>query len=557
MGLELLIGAWCEVRPDLPGGSTLLIAGAGELEDQLRRQAAASGAGESVRLLGRVDDDELVSLYRAADIAVVPTLAHEGFGLVVLEAAACGTPSIVTSVGGLPEAVAALDSELVVPPGDAGALRDRILRSCHARPTREQARRYAERFDWNEIAERHRQIARRAVSLRSDAADASRPLKVVYLNHCALLSGAEIAMLRLLPHLDGVQRHVVIAEDGPLVGALHQSGISTEILPFAEHARSLHRGEVRGPGLSPAVLGATAAYVVRLAVRLRRLAPDLVHTNSMKAGLYGTVAARLAGIPVIWHVRDRIAEDYLPRPAVRLIRQMAARLPTAVLANSRTTLDTVLPSRNTPVIHSILPDVVGDVPTRERSSGGPLTFGVVGRLAPWKGQDFFLRAFAEAFPDSQERAMLVGGALFGEDDYARRLPELAAQLGIAERVDLRGHRSDVFGELAKMDVLVHASITPEPFGQVILEGMAAGMPVIAAGAGGPAEILKHETTGVLYEPKDVGGLASAMQRMRDPELRERLSIAARAGLGPYSPTAVAAQLQQLYEQVVAVHRRRG
>jgi glycosyltransferase involved in cell wall biosynthesis len=189
-------------------------------------------------------------------------------------------------------------------------------------------------------------------------------------------------------------------------------------------------------------------------------------------------------------------------------------------------------------------------------NGGPLTFGIVGRLSPWKGQDLFLRAFARAFPDGEERAAVVGGALFGEDDFARGLPRLAGSLGIADRLELRGHRSDVWDELSRIDVLVHASITPEPFGQVILEGMAAGVPVIAARAGGPAEILRHDQTGVLYDCADLSELATAMRRMLDPALRTRLSTAARGDLGPYSPPVVAAQLQDLYERVAARSRDR-
>jgi glycosyltransferase involved in cell wall biosynthesis len=115
MGLELLIESWRDCLEHLPTGSTLLIAGEGPLEGELRTLAARR-APDSVRLLGRVSDEQLVTLYRAADVAVVPTLEHEGFGLVVLEAAACGTPSIVTSVGGLPEVMTALDPSLIVAP---------------------------------------------------------------------------------------------------------------------------------------------------------------------------------------------------------------------------------------------------------------------------------------------------------------------------------------------------------------------------------------------------------------------------------------------------------
>jgi glycosyltransferase involved in cell wall biosynthesis len=551
MGLDLLLDAWRGALADLPPGSCLLIAGEGPLRAALERGAAEVGLGDSVRVLGRVSDQELVSLYRAADIAVVPSREHEGFGLVVAEAAACGTPSIVTSTGGLPEAIAGLDGSLIVPAGDRDALRDRILRARVDRPSREAARRHAERFSWPAVAERHRTAARRAVDRDPDPR-----LKVVYLDHVARPSGGEIALLRLLPHLERVRPHIILAEDGPLVGRLHLAGVSTEVLPLAHRARDLRKGEAHPGGVSPLVMGLTTAYVIRLARRLRALKPDLVHTNSLKAGVYGSLAARIAGVPVIWHVRDRIAEDYLPGPAVRLVRRMTRHLASAVVANSASTLDTVAtPNKSSVVIYSVLPEVMSDAPVRSRITDGPLTLGMVGRLAPWKGQDLFLRAVARAFLTGDERAVVVGGARFGEDDYAERLPRLARTLGIGDRVDFRGYRPDVWEELSRLDVLVHASVTPEPFGQVILEGMAAGVPVIAPRAGGPSEILRDDVTGVLFTPADSDELAEAMRRMRNRELRQRLSSAARNELGRYSPRVVAGELQDLYDQVAS--RARG
>jgi glycosyltransferase involved in cell wall biosynthesis len=549
MGLELLLEAWRAAIDDLPPGSQLLIAGEGPLRDRLAASADTLGLNGNVRLLGRIPDHQLVALYNAADIAVVPTLEHEGFGLVVIEAAACGTPSVVTAVGGLPEAVAALDDSLIVPPGDRDALRDRILRAQSDRPSEAATRQHAQRYNWSAVADRHRAIARAAT-----AGTADRRVKVVYLDHVARLSGAEIALLRLLPHLDRIRPHVILAEDGPLVERLHLAGISTEILPLGDAARHLRKADVRTRGVTPGAAATTTSYVLRLAARLRQLRPDLVHTNSLKAGVYGSVAAKLAGIPVIWHVRDRISEDYLPPAAVKLVRRMSSHLATAIVANSRATMATLGAPTKPIVIYSVLPEVVSAVPQREREAGAPLTFGIVGRLAPWKGQDLFLRAFANAFPDGDERAVVIGGALFGEDDYARSLADAASELGVSERVEFRGHRADVWDELSRLDVLVHASLTPEPFGQVVLEGMAAGVPVIAAGAGGPAEMIDDGVTGLLYEPRDVTDLADSMIRLRDETLRARLAAAARQGLGRYSPTVVAAQLQELYEQVL-VRRR--
>jgi glycosyltransferase involved in cell wall biosynthesis len=339
---------------------------------------------------------------------------------------------------------------------------------------------------------------------------------------------------------------VILAEDGPLVQQLHLAGISTEILPFTEQARDLHRDEL-GRGLaSAAVTAATAEYVVRLARRLRRLHPDVVHANSLKAGVYGSLASRLARVPMIWHVRDRISTDYLPRPAAILVRSMTRHLPAVVLANSQATMATLGARTRASVPRFVIPDPLPGAPAVQRANGRSLTYGVVGRLAPWKGQDLFLRAFARAFPTGQEQAVLVGGALFGEDDYAEELPRLAGKLGIADRVEFRGHRQDVWGELSRLDVLVHSSVTPEPFGLVILEGMAAGVPVIAAGTGGPAEILKHNVTGILYEPSDEAGLAESMRRLTERGLRDRLSSEAGNALGPYSPEVVASKVLEAY-----------
>jgi glycosyltransferase involved in cell wall biosynthesis len=456
-------------------------------------------------------------------------------------------------VGGLPEAVAGLDPTLVVPPADPRALGERLLRASHARPVPAAARAHAERFSWPAVAERHRAIHRRVAR----GAQADERLRVVYLDHVARMSGGEIALLRLLPHLGGVQPHVVLAEDGPLVGALDLAGVSSEVLPLGAATVDLRKDDVRSVGVPAGVAGAAAAYVLRLAHRLRRLRPDVVHANSLKAGVYGSLAARLAGVPMVWHVRDRIDEDYLPGTAVRLVRGLSRGLPTAVIANSHATAQTLAPRPGGRVPVRVLPDVIGAAPERERPAGRPLTYGIVGRLAPWKGQPVFLRAFARAFPAGDERAVVVGGALFGEDAYARGLGEVARSLGVADRVDFRGHRADVWDELARIDVLVHASVTPEPFGQVILEGLAAGVPVIAADAGGPAEILEHDVTGLLCPPGDEAALTAALLRLRDPQLRERLSAAGRRAVLRYAPAAVAPQVEDLYASVARPRRGRG
>ena len=549
MGIDLLLDAWAQALDGLPANARLLIAGDGPQRAALEARIDRLGLHDGVRLLGRIDDEALVDLYRAADVGVVPTRSFEGFGLVVIEAAACGTPTIVTRVGGLPEAVAGLDDSLVVAAGDAAALAARMLRSVSASgvPGREETRRFAESYSWEQAVEKHRAVQHATVA---PAAHHGR-MRVVFLDHVAQLSGGEIALLRLLPSLNKVDAHVILAEDGPFTEALVQAGISAQVIPLAERARGLRKHHVTVRTIPFAGVVATAAYIVRLTLHLRRLRPDIVHTNSLKAGVYGSIAARLVGVPVVWHVRDRIAVDYLPRSAVRMIRFMTRRLAAAVIANSNATMTTLGPEAHPVVIYSVMPEVLLAPTSRPVRAAGPMTVGMVGRFAPWKGQELFMRAFADAFPDDDTRCVFVGAALFGEHDYERWVQELVGQLGLAGRVTFRGFRSDLWPELARMDIVVHASLVPEPFGQVILEGMAAGVSVIAVDAGGPAELVRHDVNGLLYPMGDQTALACAMRTLADdPSRRRRLTEQGSLTAAEHHPSQIASRLQSLYSAVI-------
>src|SRR5207302_9839717 len=105
------------------------------------------------------------------------------------------------------------------------------------------------------------------------------------------------------------------------------------------------------------------------------------------------------GVPVVWHIRDRIADDYLSPRAVRLVRAAARRLPSAVIANSNSTLATLGDLRAPAfVIQSLVPP-----PNPGRREDSTFRAGIVGRIARWKGQDVFIEAFARAFPNGDER----------------------------------------------------------------------------------------------------------------------------------------------------------
>jgi glycosyltransferase involved in cell wall biosynthesis len=379
-------------------------------------------------------------------------------------------------------------------------------------------------------------------------------VKVAYLGHTAALSGGELATLHLLEELPEIDRLVILAEDGPLVPRLVAAGATVEVLPLPTGTRTFagHQlGSLRTAG-TVAAAGAVP-YAARLAQRLRSAGVDLVHTFTLKSALYGGLAGRLARRPVVWSIQDRIAPDYVPPGAVRLVRTAARVLPSAVIVNSRATAAT-LPAEVAPtVVHPAVP-VRGPLPLPPEP---PFVVGMVGRLVSWKGHDVFLRAFAEAFGgDGGAVARVVGAPLLGDESWERELRDLTRRLGIDGVVGFRGFRDDVRGELAHVHVVVHASTTPEPFGQVIVEAMDAGRAVVAAALGGPTEIVTDGVDGCLVAPGDVSGLAATLRRLRDDEpLRRALGEAAVRRATSFAADRAATDVRAVYRSLLLAPTR--
>jgi glycosyltransferase involved in cell wall biosynthesis/peptidoglycan/xylan/chitin deacetylase (PgdA/CDA1 family) len=165
MGLEELVDA--ATTGTGAGGYRLVVAGAGPLAEPLEQRRAASPRGDAVTLLGRIDDDELVRWYRAADLVCVPTVAYEGFGLVTAEALASGTPVVGTPVGATPELLEPLDSSLVARGATAADLAEAITRTLDrsSEELRLRCRAYAlERFAWPQAAEAWERVLEEAAA---------------------------------------------------------------------------------------------------------------------------------------------------------------------------------------------------------------------------------------------------------------------------------------------------------------------------------------------------------------------------------------------------------
>ena len=166
MGLENLLQAMALVREACPD-ALLVVAGQGALRQELEQRARGLGLDGAVRFAGRVPDADLPLVYRAADVSVVPTVALEGFGLIVVESLASGTPVLGTPVGGIPEVLRPLDPELICESPAPRDLAERLVAAVRGEmrlPSAEACAAYARReFAWPTVARRVRDVYAEAV----------------------------------------------------------------------------------------------------------------------------------------------------------------------------------------------------------------------------------------------------------------------------------------------------------------------------------------------------------------------------------------------------------
>jgi glycosyltransferase involved in cell wall biosynthesis len=298
-------------------------------------------------------------------------------------------------------------------------------------------------------------------------------------------------------------------------------------------------------------------HLPSLIAHIRRGQYDLVHTHLLKADIWGAIAARLAGTPVISSKHN--AESVLKHPAIGALHGLISRLDRTIIALSSAVAEYMshtgrITGPRIVVIHYGLDPQPASADGRANirrefdiAPDAPLAL-CLARLDPQKDHAGLLHAWAvvvAARPDAH--LLLAGGTQLGGDAYVEGLHRQAAALGLDSSVHFAGVRRDVPELLAAADLLVMASRW-EGLGLVFLEAMGASLPVAATRVGGVPEVVLHDGTGLLVPPGDAPALAAALLRLiDDPELAHRLGQAGRLRLETdFTTTAMVRKTLDLY-----------
>ena len=386
---------------------------------------------------------------------------------------------------------------------------------------------------------------------------------VVFLDETAEIGGAEVNILMVAPRLAalGWQPRVIVPGPGPLAERLRALHIPVDYVPrprlFSSSFYIGQRHKFANPLALPANMLLGLIWVARLALFLRRTRPALVQTVSMWAHAFGGLAARLAGCPLIWHVQGVVGARAGLGLYRALLRLCARAIPQRILCISELVAaqfqgDARLAAKIGLLWNTIDLDQFALGAAASAGPPHPFTIGTAARLTPWKGQEVALAAARELkHLGIPFRWRFAGEEALGSSGYRAHLLQLIHRLGLDAEIELVGWVGDMPGFYRSLDVLVHVPLAPEPFGLVLGEALAAGLPIVAS-PGGADAILRG--AGTLFAPAgDAMAVAAHLAALYvSPAERAQLGARARAvAERAFSTQRYAEQLGQVYWQVIA------
>jgi glycosyltransferase involved in cell wall biosynthesis len=316
-------------------------------------------------------------------------------------------------------------------------------------------------------------------------------------------------------------------------------------------------------------LPAFLIFLFRLRRAILRQRPTIIHLNGLKCNLVISLIKIPKSIPVIWHIQDYYSSRRLSGKLMKFAsksasfaiadsdsvrddaRHLMPNLKTQTILNAIDT-DHYFPNR-TPTINL---DSLSSLPA---SSASTIKIGLIATYANWKGQDVFLEALAKLPQERNFRAYIIGGPIYqtaGSQFDRAGLEAHAAHLGLTGKVGFVPFQADPRDAYQALDIVVHASTRPEPFGLTIAEAMSCGKAVVVSAAGGASELFTEGIDALGHPPGDATKLAAAIYTyLQDESLRTRLGAAARiTAVQRFSLPRYHREVADFYRQVAAPSR---
>lgn len=381
--------------------------------------------------------------------------------------------------------------------------------------------------------------------------------RILFIDHETRLSGGQLILSELIEGLiaSGTEVHLAVPGPGALRDAATDSGAEVHYFRLSGGLRTVSRWELaRRPSsvIPKAVdIARTSRDLHRLVKRVR---PDVVHTNSLKAHLLATPVTRLARVPQVWHMHDILAGK--PATLVAVTALVGAR---RLVCISEATAAPLRPrlGRRVVVVYNGVPQRPADADAAQRFREGVgahrhcVLVTMIGQIAQWKGQDVMIEAAKLVGDRTDLRFAIVGECLYpaNEAEFEARVRIDSAALG--DRLVWTGQVQPIEPVMAASDIVVHASRLPEPFGRVIVEAMAQGTPVISTDIGsGPELVPPH--AGMLVPPDDPSALAAAVIELADDaERRLRMGSAARRAAAQFTTAAMVDRVEAVHDEVLS------
>jgi glycosyltransferase involved in cell wall biosynthesis len=362
------------------------------------------------------------------------------------------------------------------------------------------------------------------------------PQPILFVHHANDMYGADIGLIHSIQSLDRQEYFPIVI----LPADMPTGMLSPELERLGVEYHFANLGILRRKYLKPRAILRLAIELLKGIAYVRSVARDrrvaLVYSNTFVT-VSGAIGGKLAGVPVLWHIREILS---LPRPVRWLLCKTLRLCADRVVCISKAVRDSVLKeapnlARKSVVVYNAVSvaanDGVGkDIGLREElrlPQGAPLV-GMVGRISHWKGQEILAEAAALVLRNHRDAHFVAVGSYFADEShYLQKLTSLISDLGLDGKFHLVGYRSNVTDVYRALDVFVLPSMKPEPFGRVTVEAMMQGRAVIATNHGGTVELIEDGVTGMLVPPSDTTALAAAIESLLVARpMREKMGRAA-------------------------------